>query len=125
MKQIIMTVTAAALLSSCGLYKNYERPQDIITDGLYKTEQTQDSLGMASLSWKEVFTDPQLQTLIEKGLAQNTDMRSAQLQIEQAEASLMAAKWAYVPSLPQNVAVKVWASLKLHTQPLKPVSVLS
>lgn len=98
MKQIIMTVTAAALLSSCGLYKNYERPQDIITDGLYKTEQTQDSLGMASLSWREVFTDPQLQALIEKGLEQNTDMRSAQLQIEQAEASLMAAKWAYVPS---------------------------
>lgn len=98
MKHIIMTVTAAALLSSCGLYKNYERPQDIITDGLYQTEETRDSLGMASLSWREVFTDPQLQALIEKGLAQNTDMRSAQLQIEQAEASLMAAKWAYVPS---------------------------
>lgn len=101
MKHIIMTVTAAALLSSCGLYKNYERPADIQTDGLYRNDNTHgtDSLGMAALSWKEVFTDPNLQQLIEKGLAQNTDLRSALLQIEQAEASLKAAKWAYIPSL--------------------------
>ncbi|MCD8317447.1 MAG: TolC family protein [Paraprevotella sp.] len=101
MKKIIMTMTTAALLSSCGLYKSYERPADIQTDGLYRSENSQngDSLGIASLAWKEIFTDPQLQTLIEKGLAQNTDLRSAQLQIEQAEASLKAAKWAYIPSL--------------------------
>lgn len=100
MKHIIMTVTAAALLSSCGLYTSYERPEDIKIDSLYQSTNTQagDSLGMASLSWREVFTDPQLQALIEKGLSQNTDMQNAQLQIQQAEASLMAAKWAYVPS---------------------------
>ena len=95
-----MTMTAAALLSSCGLYKSYERPADIQTDGLYESNaQSGDSLGLASLEWREIFTDPQLQALIEKGLAQNTSLRSAQLQIEQAEASLKAAKWAYIPSL--------------------------
>lgn len=94
-----MTLTATALLSSCGLYKNYQRPSDIQMDNLYRTSQTTDSLGMASLSWREVFTDPKLQTLIERGLAQNTNMRSAQLQIEQAQAALSIAKWAYVPSL--------------------------
>ena len=95
-----MTLTATALLSSCGLYKKYERPEDIRLDNLYRTSaQTTDSLGMASLPWREVFTDPKLQTLIERGLAQNTDMRSAQLQIKQAEAALSVAKWAYVPSL--------------------------
>lgn len=100
MKQIIMTMTVAALLSSCGLYKSYERPADIQTDGLYRSESVQagDSLGLAALNWKEVFTDPKLQTLIERGLAQNTDLQSAQLQIKQAEATLMAAKWAYVPN---------------------------
>lgn len=96
-----MTMTTAALLSSCGLYKSYERPADIQTDGLYRSGniQTGDSLGMATFAWREIFTDPQLQTLIERGLAQNTDLRSAQLQIEQSEASLKAAKWAYIPSL--------------------------
>ena len=96
-----MTMTAAALLSSCGLYKSYERPADIQMDNLYRSENVQggDSLGMASLGWKEVFTDPKLQVLIERGLSQNTNMLSAQLQIEQAEATLKAAKWAYIPSL--------------------------
>ena len=95
-----MTMTTAALLSSCGLYKSYERPADIQTDGLYRSDNTAtgDSLGMAVFTWKEIFTDPQLQTLIERGLAQNTNLRSALLQIEQAEASLKAAKWAYIPS---------------------------
>lgn len=100
MKKVIMTIAATALLSSCGLYKSYERPSDINMDNLYRSSvQAGDSLGMASLSWREVFTDPKLQSLIERGLAQNTNMRSAQLQIEQAEAALSIAKWAYVPSL--------------------------
>ncbi len=100
MKKIIMTIAATALLSSCGLYKSYERPSDIKIEDLYRAPaQPADSLGMASLSWREVFTDPKLQTLIERGLAQNTNMRTAQLQIEQAEAALTVAKWAYVPSL--------------------------
>lgn len=99
MKKIIMTITATALLSSCGLYKSYERPTDIKTDGLYKTVITneQDSLGLAVYSWKEIFTDPNLQTLIEKGLEQNTNLNNARLQIEQAEAVLKAAKWAFIP----------------------------
>ena len=51
MKKIIMTMTTAALLSSCGLYKSYERPADIQTDGLYRSDNTQsgDSLGLASI----------------------------------------------------------------------------
>ena len=99
MKKIIMTITATALLSSCGLYKSYERPTDIKTDGLYKTVITneQDSLGLAVYSWKEIFTDPNLQILIEKGLEQNTNLNNARLQIEQAEAVLKAAKWAFIP----------------------------
>lgn len=99
MKKIILTITATALLSSCGIYKKYERPQDINTQGLYQSATTGDSLGMAALSWRQVFKDPALQALIERGLEQNTDLKSAQLQIEQSEASLKAAKWAYYPSL--------------------------
>ena len=52
------------------------------------------------MSWREVFTDPQLQTLIEHGLANNTDYRSAQLRVEEAEAALLSAKLAScLPSL--------------------------
>lgn len=100
MKKILLTLAATAVLSSCGLYKNYERPADVVTDNLYRADaNTQDTLGLAAYSWRELFTDPQLQQLIERGLQQNTNLRSTMLQIEQAEAALKVAKWAYIPSM--------------------------
>lgn len=99
MKNIVIIITATALLSSCGLYKNYERPTDIKTDGFYHCCVYTDSLGIGGYSWKSIFTDPNLQALIEKGLEQNTDLKNARLQIEQAEAVLKAAKWAFIPNL--------------------------
>lgn len=94
-------MVTAALLSSCGLYKNYERPDDITADNLCRNTavDADDSLGIAALTWRELFTDPKLQSLIEKGLAQNTDMLSAEQTIISAEASLKAAKWAYAPTI--------------------------
>ena len=37
------------LLTGCGVYKNYERPADITTDGIYGSAQSGDSLGMGDL----------------------------------------------------------------------------
>lgn len=45
-----------------------------------------------------MFTDPQLQSIIEKGLANNTDMLNAALNVKMVEAQLTAAKLAFVPS---------------------------
>ena len=82
-------VLATAFLSSCGIYQKYERPADIRTDNLYGVEMT-DTVSLGSLSWREFFTDPALQTLIEEGLENNTDLRVAELQITEAEAALKA-----------------------------------
>ena len=57
-----------------------------------------DTTNFGNVNWRELFTDPQLQALIEQGLQNNTDLRSAQLQIEEAEAALMSAKLAFLPS---------------------------
>ena len=54
---------------------------------------------MAQMSWREFFTDPQLQQLIEQVLANNTDLNSARIAVEKSETSLKAAKMAYLPSL--------------------------
>lgn len=101
MKKIILTIATTALLSSCGIYTNYERPTDIKTDGLYgaSVQESADSAGLAALPWRSLFTDPTLQSLIEKGLQNNADMRTAALAIEEAEASLKAAKLSFFPSL--------------------------
>lgn len=59
----------------------------------------QDTVSMGDIDWRTIFTDPQLQKLIETALANNTDMRSAQLSIEQAQNSVKSAKWGYAPTL--------------------------
>ena len=98
MKTIIVLTTASALLSSCGIYTKYQ-PAETTPDNLYGEEvAVDDTTNFGNVNWRELFTDPQLQALIEQGLQNNTDLRSAQLQIEEAEAALMSAKLAFLPS---------------------------
>ena len=105
MKKIICLMCATALLSSCHIYKSYDRPEDITTAGLYRdTASVNDTLAadtanFGNLPWREVFTDPQLQTLIEQALTNNGDLRSAALNVKQAQAALMSARLAYAPML--------------------------
>ena len=49
-----------------------------------------------------MFTDPQLQALIETGLEQNTDLRIARLRTKAAEATLLNARLSYLPSVSLN-----------------------
>lgn len=111
-KRNIITIAAATLvLSGCGVYKNYERPSDISVEGIYGTAQSGDSLGLGDMSWRQIFTDPQLQALIEKTLAGNSNMRQADLRIQEAQNNLRAAKWAFLPSLalaPQGTVSGIW-----------------
>jgi NodT family efflux transporter outer membrane factor (OMF) lipoprotein len=97
--KIAILTLAAAMMSSCGVYKNYERPNEITANGIYGNAESGDSLGFGDLQWKEVFTDPTLQALIDKALAQNSNMRQADLRIEQAQNNLKAAKLSFFPSL--------------------------
>lgn len=97
-------ISAAALLSSCGIYNKYERPEVNTTGIVRDVTSTTDTLAVTdttsfgSLPWRSVFTDPQLQSIIEKGLANNTDMLNAALNVKMVEAQLTAAKLAFVPS---------------------------
>lgn len=105
MKKIICLICATALLSSCHLYKSYDRPEDIDAARLYRdTASVNDTLAadtanFGNLPWREVFTDPQLQALIEQGLTSNSDIRTAALKVKEAEAPLLVARMAYVPAL--------------------------
>ena len=97
-------ISAAALRSSCGIYYKYERP-DVNATGLVRdvtsntdTLAVTDTNSFGNLPWRSVFTDPQLQALIEQGLAKNTDLLNAALNVKMVEAQLTAAKLAFVPS---------------------------
>lgn len=96
MKKIIMICLAAAI-SGCGIYKPYTRPE-VQTDGLYGTAESTDTTTLGDVAWQEVFTDPQLQSLIDEALANNTDMQSAYWRVKEAEAALKSARLSYLPS---------------------------
>ena len=95
----IYIAACAALLSSCGIYTTYH-PATEVPEQLYGEEVVvSDSSSIASLHWRELFIDPHLVTLIEQGLANNTDYLAAGLRVQEAEATLLSAKLAYLPSL--------------------------
>ncbi len=111
MKKILFIALTTAVLSGCGVTKNYERSEDIVTDGIYGDAQSGDSLGLGDLNWRDVFTDPTLQALIEKALEQNSDYINADLRIQEVEYQLKAARLAFAPSLyfsPSGAISKTW-----------------
>ncbi len=97
-------MSVAVLMSSCGLYNKYERPE-INTKGLVRdvssstdTLAVNDTTSFGNLAWRSVFTDPQLQSLIEQGLAHNVNLVNAALNVKIIEEQLKCAKLAFVPS---------------------------
>ena len=99
MKNTVLIIFSLLMLSGCGTYSRYTRPE-VSTDGNYRNLPAgSDTSTIASLPWREMFADTCLQSLIEKGLSANTDLNIARLRVEAAEASLSAAKLAYLPSV--------------------------
>ena len=87
------------LLSSCNLYRKYKPDYSVRSDVMGDVVNPQDTVSMGNLDWRTVFPDPLLQRLIDTALANNTDMRTAKLSIEQAQNDVKVAKWGYAPTL--------------------------
>lgn len=122
---------AAVTLTGCkSLYGKYERPA-VNTSGLIRdavndndTLAVTDTTSFANIPWRSVFTDPQLQTLIEKTLANNPDLLNAALNIDMAEAQLKAAKLAFLPGItftPQGT-ISTWDGQKANKTYSLPVN---
>ena len=99
-KYIIVTAVLLGCLSSCGLYKKYERPEVHFVDSLYRRlPDLHDTVSIASLSWNDFFSDTLLCQWIELGIENNTDLAIARLRVDQAQADMMAARQAFFPSV--------------------------
>lgn len=97
----MMCMAAVLMLGSCNIYKKYELPTDtaITADYARAVAQSADSASLPYLGWEQVFTDPQLQTLIRTALSSNRDLDNARLNVEIARAQLKGAKLSYLPSV--------------------------
>lgn len=124
MKKVAPCILAITLLSSCHIYKSYERPE-VETTSLYRdTLAATDTLNLGNLPWQEVFRDTTLQTLIQEGLSNNADLQSAYLRVKEAEATLLSSRLAYLPSpnlQPQGTLNTVRQRLALTNFLLLPV----
>jgi NodT family efflux transporter outer membrane factor (OMF) lipoprotein len=90
------------MLTGCGLYNKYEKTVEEPADPLGTTQDIKSATSetsIAEMSWREFFSDPLLQNLIDQALANNTDLNTARINVEKSQISLKAKKLAYLPSL--------------------------
>ncbi|MCD7970797.1 MAG: TolC family protein [Alistipes sp.] len=107
MKNIII-ILAAVSMASCGIWKPYSRPESLRTDDLFGSRfESGDTVTIASIQWRELFTDTLLQRHIETGIENNCDMNIARLAISQAESALKSARLVYIPSFSFSPEVAV------------------
>lgn len=114
-------LASLASLSSCGIYTKYQPetkvPDKLFGDSVLGKSITEyqggasrndslsqmgafqnDSSSLGFMDWHKLFQDPLLQQYIDRGLSQNTDYQQAMLRVEEASATLKAAKLAFLPS---------------------------
>ncbi len=106
----LATVTIAMALvlgiAGCRVGPNYKRPL-VPTPPEYRgvekndvpSETAAQAVPLGDQKWWEVFADPQLQTLIRKGLQQNYDVRVAAERVVQAQAQLGVTRAGQFPEL--------------------------
>jgi len=108
-KNIIVAAAVSMTLTGCGLYNKYEKTVQDPDNPFGSAQDIVSATGgtsIAQMSWREFFTDPLLQQLIEQALANNTDLNTARINVEKSEISLRTKRLAYLPSLyfsPQGV----------------------
>ena len=98
-RHIYILLVGMLLFSSCSLYQKYESSATVQNNVMGDIVNSNDTVSIGDLDWQTIFKDPQLQQLINTALANNTDMRTAQLSIEQAQNEVKAARWGYAPTL--------------------------
>lgn len=101
MKKIIYITLCALVLSSCNIYRKFERPEVDVPESYRHPSDTVslDSLSFGNLTWTEIYTDTCLQSLINYGLENNTDLLVAMERVKEAKAALMNAKLSFLPSV--------------------------
>lgn len=106
MKKLIILCVAMLAMASCNTLKTYQKSQTeqmVNTENLYGEGLNGDSLGLGDLKWRDLFTDPRLQSIIEKVLTQNPKMLDADLKIQELEYALHASKMAFAPTVNLNL----------------------
>lgn len=101
--RIPLIVLLTALLASCKVSKDYQRPE-LSLPNQYRNVAYGDTATIADMGWKEFFPDTTLQKLIDRGIAYNYDLQIALKRIDVAQQQVKQAKMLQLPRVDLRIA---------------------
>lgn len=115
-----LVLAMIALVASCKVSQPYHQPKELVTDSLYRDSTlVRDTTSLADLSWRQLFADTVLQSLIAEGIAHNLDMQVAMARMRQAQANLRQSGAAFFPNVTGNATAttqKLTSAQAGHTE---------
>ncbi|WP_347218111.1 efflux transporter outer membrane subunit [Chryseobacterium sp.] len=106
LKNIILTFAIALGSVSCVSKLAYTEP-DLPLPEKFQYTATADTASIANLEWKQFFSDPILQELIERGIKNNYDLQIALKQVASSQEKLKQAKYMQYPDVGFGVAAQI------------------
>lgn len=104
-KYIIVPALITLIISACSVSKDIKTPNPEVPAAFRMADAqptTGDSVSIADIQWKQFFTDPVLQQLIDSAIINNYDMQLALKNIEASQLLLKQVNWNYVPEVNFN-----------------------
>ena len=89
-------------INSCKVTLPYSQPSDANNNKLYRDVSNADTSNIATISWKQMFTDTLLQLLVQEGINNNLDLKIAIARIKTAAANAKQSKLALLPGFDAN-----------------------
>ena len=92
----IIFIVIIAMIVSCKVTRPYVQPADVISNKLFRDTTNTDTTNIANISWKQIFTDTLLQSLIQEGINNNLDLKVAVARIKAAAANVKAKQACFI-----------------------------
>jgi len=104
MKKLLSSLAfILVVLSACTVSKDIETPKSALPANFRNAAVVSDTTSIADIGWKNFFTDPVLQQLIDSAIVRNYDMQIALKNIEASQLLFKQVKWNNVPQVDFNL----------------------
>lgn len=104
--KITVTANILCIIIGCTVSKDLKKPAPELPS-TFRNAVTEDTMSIASLPWKEFYTDTMLQKLIDSSIVRNFDMQIALKNVEESRLRLKQSKWNNVPMIGLNIASSI------------------
>ncbi len=99
LKYSIVIVLITMTIVGCKSSKIIVRDENKAVPEKYSSNSSKDTMSIAHIQWKQVFSDPNLTTLIDSALANNQELNITLQEIEISKNEVRAKKGEYLPTL--------------------------